>query len=281
MFNVRNKTSLVAATVLLLCSCSARKDPRQTEAENLYNHADSALMAGNPGLALELLDSLDSNYKTVTEVIKKSIALRPDAVIRQSEKEIAKIDSAMRADNGRLDSLARLIKHVEIPGTDGFYIPTAAYNASFASTTGVSPRIDDLGQFYIVSSVSPAGGLSHGSLTFTSGDESVTTEEIPSGSDSRFAINNGEIVTFSPVVCDTVARFLSTLPSGAKVTVKFNGRRGRSVSSRVNLPAFMTAIEYSELISGLRHLTLERQRLEARIQTASRQASKAASTEEN
>lgn len=276
MFNVRNNTIYMAAIALLLCSCSSKKDPRVAEAENLYAGADAALAEGNPSLALELLDSLDSGYKTVTEVIKKSIALRPKAVIGQSEAEITRIDSLLAAGNAKLDSMASLIRHVDVPGTDGFNTPVKSYNPSFASSTGVSPRIDDLGQFYMVSSVNPAGNLRHTSLTFSAGNVSVTTADVASGSDSNFRINNGEMVTFSPALSDTIAGFIMSLPSGSKVSVRFNGQGGKGRSAKVDYNAFHTAIEYSSLISEMRRLTIERQRQEARIETATRQSAKAA-----
>ncbi len=273
MFNARNKLFALTATALLLSACSSKNDQLQVAADTLYTQAEEALTSGNHNLAIELLDSLDYNYKTVTEVIKKSIVLRPKAVIKQSENEIAMIDSILAAKTARIEVVAPMMKHIDIPGTDGYYVPSKGYSSKFMSTTGVSPRVDDIGQFYIVSSVNPAGNLRHTSLTFISKDSDVTTSQVSEGSDSNFRIQGSEVVTFSPAMSDTVAQFFRALPEGSKVTVRFNGQRGSTKSATVNTMAFLTAIEYSDLINEMRRLTIERQRYQARIDTANRQLS--------
>lgn len=257
------------ATSLIVVSCGGSHES-QSIAQALLQQANDAAGQHNYSLALELLDSLDNYHHDDIAAMRASRALRPECVIGQSQLEIDSIDAQISQETATLEIVAQKMRHVDVPGTDGYYVAAKGYDPNFMSTTGLSARVDDIGQFYLVTSVNPSGSLHHRSVTLVSGDRSISSGEIDNEM-SGMRIGGSEILTLTPAMSSELGQFVDSLPTDAVVKVKFNGATGRTVTAAVDKTAFLTAWEYSTLINELRFMALEKDRLHAKIETARRQ----------
>lgn len=153
------------------------------------------------------------------------------------------------------------------------------------NTTGIEPRVSEIGQFYIVSSLNPSGGTHHEAVTLTAGGSSVSTPRVAYDGESNYRIGSGEVITFSPEQSDTIGYFASEIlknSPAAKATLSFIGAKGRKpVNLSANqLRAIANAYNYSKAIVRARDNQVERQRLEKTIEIARRQAAIASTPRE-
>lgn len=269
---------LLAASCLavVMASCAGGNSPEKIKATALLDEARASFDGGDPDKAIQLLDSLDANYKGETEILRQGMALRPRVMERQTLDMIALNDTMMGIERHTLDSIAALMIKVEVPGAEGYYVARSAYDPRFMDHTGVSGRVSYIGQFYLVSSLNPAGGLRHWSVTASSGGRSVTTDTVPYDGALNYRINNSEVITFSPATSDSIGRLINENRL-SPVSISLNGQNGNSSSYAMTAQAIdgiATAYDYARLINSLRSRTIEAEHLQKRLELARSQMSK-------
>lgn len=266
MFNAAIKPIAIASILLALSSCG--KSQETADAEALLAQASEALEAGDADRANILIDSLQAAFPAQTDVQREALTLRPKVMEALIVKKLVTTDSLIAEYSALNERLAPKMKKVtDKELLEPYYVPTSVYNAEFMNTTGVQPRVDEIGRFFIISSVC-GRGLRHESLSFKSAAGEVSTGAIPSGSDMNFVVGNNEMITFSPEQCDTVGQFV-TANLGSPVTVTFKGKKNFSQKlTPAQAQAFADAYAFSKSIIQARDLTVQREKLDRQLQVA-------------
>ncbi len=255
-----------AMTSLLMVSCKGAADNKETEARIAFDKAQFALDNGDARECVALLDSLDRKFSDDTDIMKESMKLRPRALLLITAEDMSAADSVINTNKALLDSLKPLMAHVAVPGTEGYLIKASAYSTDFMNRTGVSPRVSENGEFYLVTSVNPSGGLQHWSLSAAVGDMIATTDTVPYDGTLNFRTNNSEVITFTPAASKGIGELVSSHP-GLPVKMLFNGQNGRSHSISLNadqIDGIATAYRYASAVNDMRDATINLERLKAR-----------------
>lgn len=262
----------------LMCSCGGKQENPQ--ARELLDNANAAFEQQDYDLATTLLDSLQKTFPSELGIQRESMALRPKVIEQTALLQLQQLDSLDAADTSTLTALKPALKWVKTPGMiEGYWIDAKAYNPNFMNTTGIEARVNEIGQFYIVSSVNPAGTLKHTSVTLKTGSESVTTQTVPYDGESNYRLGGGEVITFSPEQSDTIGftamQAVNANPS-ATGTLIFNGAKNTK-SIRLNAAqtaAIANAYRYSSAVIRARDNQVQRQKLNRTIEIARQQAAK-------
>ena len=270
MYNVYKHISKTFLTIsiatLALSSCKSDKAENTTMAEGLFNKAQTALHSGNAHECITLLDSLDSNFIEERAIIQQSMNLRPQALLQIATEEIATTDSIIIVNKAKLDSLKPLMTHIDIPGTEGYSLVKTMVDPNFMNKTGISPRVSEIGEFYLVTSVNPAGGLKHWSVSAVVGNMIATSDTVTYDGALNFRINNSEVITFTPAGSNNIGELVANNPN-LPVKIIFNGENGKSKSislSPSQIEGMATAYRYALAINDMRNATINIERLNAR-----------------
>ena len=268
--------------VALICACGGKQENPQ--ARELLDNANAAFGQQDYALATTLLDSLQKTFPTELGIQRESMALRPKVIEQTAISQLQQLDSLDAADTSTLTALKPALKWVKTPGMiEGYWIDAKAYNPDFMNTTGIEARVNEIGQFYIVSSVNPAGNLKHTSITLKTASASATTPTVPYDGESNYRLGGGEVITFSPEQSDTIGftamQAVNANPS-ATGTLIFNGARNTK-AIRLNAAqtaAIANAYRYSSAVIRARDNQVQRQKLNRTIEIARQQAAKASAS---
>lgn len=268
--------------IALMCACGGKQENPQ--ARELLDNANAAFEQQDYALATTLLDSLQKTFPSELGIQRESMALRPKVIEQTAVVQLQQLDSLDAADTSTLTSLKPALKWIKTPGMiEGYWIDAKAYNPNFMNTTGIEARVNEIGQFYIVSSVNPAGSLKHTSITLKTASGSATTPTVPYDGESNYRIGGGEVITFSPEQSDTIGaaalHAVSTNPS-VSGTLIFNGAKtNKSIRlTAAQTAAIANAYRYSSAVIRARDNQVQRQKLNRTIEIASQQAAKASAT---
>ena len=268
--------------IALMCACGGKQENPQ--ARELLDNANAAFEQQDYALATTLLDSLQKTFPSELGIQRESMALRPKVIEQTAVVQLQQLDSLDAADTSTLTSLKPALKWIKTPGMiEGYWIDAKAYNPNFMNTTGIEARVNEIGQFYIVSSVNPAGSLRHTSITLKTASGSATTPTVPYDGESNYRIGGGEVITFSPEQSDTIGaaalHAVSTNPS-VSGTLIFNGAKtNKSIRlTAAQTAAIANAYRYSSAVIRARDNQVQRQKLNRTIEIARQQAAKASVT---
>lgn len=268
--------------IALMCACGGKQENPQ--ARELLDNANAAFEQQDYALATTLLDSLQKTFPSELGIQRESMALRPKVIEQTAVVQLQQLDSLDAADTSTLTSLKPALKWIKTPGMiEGYWIDAKAYNPNFMNTTGIEARVNEIGQFYIVSSVNPAGSLKHTSITLKTASGSATTPTVPYDGESNYRIGGGEVITFSPEQSDTIGaaalHAVSTNPS-VSGTLIFNGAKtNKSIRlTAAQTAAIANAYRYSSAVIRARDNQVQRQKLNRTIEIARQQAAKASVT---
>lgn len=275
-----NKRLLPIGSCLLALMCACGGKQENPQARELLDNANAAFEQQDYAQATTLLDSLQKTFPSELGIQRESMALRPKVIEQTALLQLQQLDSLDAADTSTLTALKPALKWVKTPGMiEGYWIDAKAYNPNFMNTTGIEARVNEIGQFYIVSSVNPAGTLKHTSVTLKTGSESVTTQTVPYDGESNYRLGGGEVITFSPEQSDTIGftamQAVNANPS-ATGTLIFNGAKNTK-SIRLNAAqtaAIANAYRYSSAVIRARDNQVQRQKLNRTIEIARQQAAK-------
>ena len=213
------------------------------------------------------------------------MAMRPKVIEAEATKALAAVDSTYNADIETLKSLKTQLKWIKTPGMiEGYWIAPEVYRSDFMNTTGIEARVSEIGEFYIVSSVNPAGNLKHQSIGLKTSAGNARSQNVAYDGESNYRIGGAEVITFSPAQSDTigmVARNAVEANQAAGASVIFYGVKGeKSVKiSPAVLKGIGKAYAYSAATIRARDLQVERERLNRTIEIARRQQQSTASAD--
>jgi len=277
MSNVIIKLGVAAVAAMVMISCSGESETARA-ARELYEQADACNLSGDPMKSLELLDSLQSAYKSETEWQRSAMKLRPTVMINATEMQIKAIDDTIAMLENQYNAILPRMKRVADPRlVEPYYVDKATFNAEFMNSTGIQPRVSEIGQMYFVSSVNP-GGLKHTGFTLTCDGESVTVGPVPYDGELNYRINGGEVITYSPEQSEAAGLFANERPDKS-MTLTFTGGNSKKLKLR---PEYVGAIAncwvFSKAIVDARQLAFERERLNRQLEIARSQAERMATT---
>ena len=254
----------IIALLVLLTACG--KSESQANAEDLLSQAETALQAKNTVLAKTLIDSINSAYRAETAVRKQANLLMTRVIECETQMEITSTDSLMAWYADRHNTLKEKMKLINDPQlVEPYYVAKAAYKQDFVNTTGIQARVDEIGQFYVVSSLK-GNSIRHTSVTITINGKSPTTADVPRGSDDNFAIEGSELVTYLMAQCDTIGKFAAE-NRGEMGKLTFNGAKKHSIQmSPAQIAAIADAYEFSQSIVQSRELAIKLEMLERKLQ---------------
>lgn len=268
MYNVYRHIAGAIFTIVAisLTSCGGSSDNKGSDAQTAFEEAQRIFDSGDARQCITMLDSIDSMYATEMEIMRQSMQLRPKALLQIAIEDMAVADSTINANKERIDSLRPLMTHINVPGTEGYSVRSTMVDANFMNKTGLSPRVSEIGEFYLVSSVNPAGGLKHWSVSAVVGDKIATTDTVACDGALNFRTNNSEVITFTPAGSREIGELVSD-NEGLPVKILFNGQNGRTSSITLNakqIDGIATAYRYAKAVNDMRNATIERERLNAR-----------------
>ncbi len=266
------------ALMVASASCGKRSNP---EAEGLLNMAQSAFDNADYSGSIIFLDSLQKGYPAEIELQRAGMALRPKVIEQLTLIEIQQTDSAIAAEKIEADKLKSSLRWVKTPGMiEGYWTYGKTYRSDFMNTTGIEPRVSEIGQFYIVSSVNPAGGLKHTAIAVSGNGDRATTVPVEYDGESNYRVDGGEIITFSPEASDTIGAF-ALKKQGCPLTLHFIGSKERTQKlSADQVAAIAAAYRYSRITIDARERTVNRQRLEKQLAIARDQIARASAKEQ-
>lgn len=280
MYNVTIKhLSLTAISVvaLMITSCSESESTRN--ARDLYEQARTLNIDGKPTEAIAILDSLQHAYPAETEIQRDAMKLRPTLIINSAQQRIVAIDDSIASLEQRYASLLPRMKRVNDPRlVEPYYVDAATYNADFMKTTGIQPRVSDIGQMYFVSSVN-GDNLKHTGFTLSAGGESVTVGPVAYDGELNYRINGSEVVTYSADSSDP-AGLLAVNAHGNKATVTLTGAKNKTLNlTAKQLEAIENCYLFSRSIIDARQLAFEKERLSKQMEIARSQSERLSSNQ--
>lgn len=266
---------MIAGLAIAGSGCSSKSE--NPDARNLLAKAENDFNSGNYASSIALLDSLQKTFPAETALQREAMAMRPKVIEAEATKALAAVDSTYNADIETLKSLKTQLKWIKTPGMiEGYWIAPEVYRSDFMNTTGIEARVSEIGEFYIVSSVNPAGNLKHQSIGLKTSAGNARTQNVAYDGESNYRIGGAEVITFSPAQSDTigmVARNAVEANQAAGASVIFYGVKGeKSVKiSPAVLKGIGKAYAYSVATIRARDLQVERERLNRTIEIARRQ----------
>lgn len=266
---------MIAGLAIAGSGCSSKSE--NPDARNLLAKAENDFNSGNYASSIALLDSLQKTFPVETALQREAMAMRPKVIEAEATKALAAVDSTYNADIETLKSLKTQLKWIKTPGMiEGYWIAPEVYRSDFMNTTGIEARVSEIGEFYIVSSVNPAGNLKHQSIGLKTSAGNACTQNVAYDGESNYRIGGAEVITFSPAQSDTigmVARNAVEANQAAGASVIFYGVKGeKSVKiSPAVLKGIGKAYAYSAATIRARDLQVERERLNRTIEIARRQ----------
>lgn len=267
MYNVKN--NLIGVSIVISLFSCGKKQIDDTQPRSLFDAAVEAYNYGDADKSMSLLDSLNNNYKDFPEILKESLEFRPKVIELQSKNQLQQLELDIAAMQDSLEYLSEKMQSVGVVDTGGYLTPKDGFDTNFLSSTAVSPRVDENGRLFFVSSVSPSGGLKHNSITFVVANQSMDFPVIDYDGELNYRHAAGEMITFAPgEFCDSVAVILASADPASFFEVKFNGESGKTLTRKMPLSPFITAAKYSQLINKLRSASINKERLLERISLA-------------
>ncbi|MDE6085607.1 MAG: hypothetical protein K2G40_04315, partial [Muribaculaceae bacterium] len=194
--------------------------------------------------------------------------LRPNVIINDSELAINNINDSISILEGMYNELLPRMKKVsDARLVEPYYTAASIYNPNFMETTGIQPRVSDIGQFYLVSSVNGLG-LKHTGMSLSGGGELATAGPVPFDGEMNYRINGGEVITYSPEQSEAIGALAARHPEEA-MTVTLTGGKNKNLKlSAKEVRAIADCYNFSKAIVDARQLAFERERLNRQVEIA-------------
>lgn len=252
--------SAALAAILTACSGGSKSNP----ARELYYQAEARLSTGDTPQVFALLDSIKNQYPDSVKLLRECMELRHKAMAVDITKEIALVDDSIAHCVETVNTLSPKLKKISDPRlVEPYFVAAEGYNPNFMASTGVQARVDEVGQFYLISSLNAA--YKHTGITLSAGTESASAGPVPFDGEMNYRINGSEIIIFSPAQSAAIGEFAAAHPSTA-MTLTFTGGKKHSVkltARQVN--AIATCYEYGTAMLTGRHLTYQREKLNRQL----------------
>ncbi len=248
-----------SACVSILTACN---DPKKKEAEHMLVSAQEAYESGFYQQAIDLLDSIDTNYPRQIDVRRSGMSLRPKAFEKMTIEMLEETDSLLAFAEVNAEAMKNVLSYVEHP-IEGYYVSSRLKNAEPSKAEGIYARMSPEGLFYIVSSANK-GTLST-SITLTSGNESATSATVDYDGERNDRSMEREMITFMQGECDTIGHF-SLTHSMQPVSLTFGGAKPHTIKlSPEQVAAVAEVYGASQLYNRIKLLRLQKQHLEQQL----------------
>lgn len=262
MYNAISKTICAAALVLAAASCgNADRDG----ASALLAESRTAVSNRDFTKAIELLDTINSRYRTQTEVRREALQVRAEAMEGIAIDSISAGDRILAEATLRVQELEGGFKHIDSNvGLDGYYLPKSASD-KVMTTTGIQGRVTDDGHFYIVANVQ-GRGIGLRSVQFSDGGETAASSAI---APSRvLKVEGSEIASFTPEDLEGVGPWL-VAHGGATKCVLIGSKGKAEVKMTAQLRKELAACAaYSAALQAKRLALVHREKYERMLAAA-------------
>ncbi|MDE6310381.1 MAG: hypothetical protein K2L96_00990 [Muribaculaceae bacterium] len=271
MYNAVNKTykTLLAAGVSLAIACgmtSCGPSAEENAAAALLGSAEAQYDLGEYQAAIDSVKALNERYRGYTDIRRSGLriqALATEGLIKDSIEAIGPVLAQAQLDT---DSLKKMFVHIDgaAAGMDGYYIAASLVASSAMSTTGIQPRVDEAGYLFLTANVN-GRNIGLNGLTIKSGNEVWTSGTL---SPARVLnVEGSDIASFAPEDLEGLWQWLRAHDaSGLKGIL--TGSRGNSEFA-IN-PQLRAAIiesgEYAQAQQSLRSASIQREKLERKLQ---------------
>ena len=250
-----NATKTILAATLACIACGCGNSARTDAASSLLDQAATAAASRQYPRTLELLDSLDRSYRDCLDIRRRGTRLRMEALRDLTLDSIAANDARLNALNAEVDALRPDFTRVAIEGTDGYEVYTPAAKTWDINRTGLQPRVDPEGYFFIAVNLT---GRAIGLDRLCLGDSCT----LPARS---LAVEGSEIMNVGQEAAAPVIGALLQAQAPAKLTLA--GARGKATVTldAAALGAFATTWRYAQASQQLRRTLIGRERLERQL----------------
>lgn len=245
MSNAVNKFFFMAAIVAIglgFTACGESKEEK--EAKEMLALATEYVAQGEYSRAMELLDTIPQLFPKQIKVRQAAFDLRPSVIELATDQELEQCEQYINNVQNEFGEAKLKMKRVDNPElVEGYWVPEGFNTATFMSTTGIQPRVNDDGSFNIISEVNGAGDLHHNSITLKAQNgEAYTVGPVAFDNELNYRIGNSETVTFSGAKTDSLGLFARN-HYNEPMQLTFNGEKGKKRT--INLKA--------EEVNGIAH----------------------------
>lgn len=214
--------AIILASALVWTACGpSEAEKKHNEALALDAQIDSALAAGDNALALELIDTLNTRYRTELELRRASNAKHAQAVSGLSLSKIPEVELQISALQARCDSLEALFTSVQPASSLPPYLIYKGVSKDFMAKPCVQARVntgqDALDVPYTLA-VNAGSNIGVNQLTVTSTSGSTFT--MPAGS------ADGVTASVTPENAQNLVDYLADNPAEKVVNARIQGTKG-------------------------------------------------------
>lgn len=268
MFNAASKhlrpAVVFMAALPLLLSCGPSAEERA--AAELLGQAEALCDLKNYQDAIDSVKALNERYRALTGI--RQAALRVQALATEGlvKDSIEAIEPVLAQSTIACDSLKTLFETVEpsAEGLDGYYIPKSGKRQGAMESTGIQPRVSTEGYFYAAANIN-GRVIGLNGLSVSSGSETWTSQPL---SPARvMAVEGSEIASLSPEEVAGLGTWLASKP-GTGIKGTFTGSKGNVTFA---IPAelrerIILCEEYATALQTRRHASIQREKLERKLQ---------------
>lgn len=271
MFNAANKTKKIGAAVMLLGAAAVTQfitscgNAEKDAAAEMVGRSEAMIDLHDYSGAMALLDSVDSRYRSLTDIRRQAMRLRARAIEGMTIDSIATADARLAAARLAVDELAPGFRHIDSSaGLEGYYLPVKDSDKVLTSTC-VQGRVSDDGHFYIIANLS-GRRIGLNAVEFIDGSERASS---PAVSPSRLiAVEGSETISLSPEEALEIGHWLVEHPSASAYELKGSKASVRNKLSADVRSRMIACVRYSDALKELRAASVRREMLERRLQIA-------------
>lgn len=272
--------SLSAFVALAMAFTACNTDnAEQQQAQSLLDQAQALTQDQLYDSAVVILDSLCHAYPRQFDLVKQAMTAKARNLELDFTLQLQQTDSLIAQCKDVVEQMSPLFKYVKTEDmVEGYRVLRSLDRYPLVNRTGVEPRVDDAGNFYLVSLLNGTAAK-HDHLTVClRNNRSViaTTDTIPfdGARNYRFSDINGvssEMISFHSDECFDLCRFIADNPDG-QILLTFAGSRSHSITlDQTTQKAIATTLEFSQAITTGLHAEAKRIHLLKKIEVAQRQ----------
>lgn len=243
---------LVAAALMTGCSGT---DSRTEQAQALLEQARASVARKDYAAAVTALDTLDKKYRDCTALRREGTILRTEALRDLTLDSISANDARLTELQRAVDAGASRFRRVDVAGTEGYYVLASEQKSWNLNKTGIQPRIEPDGYFYIAVNLNGR----------TIGLNALSAGGVRSGAGSSVAVEGSEVMNLRQ---EQAQPFVEALAGGgAPVKVTLCGTRGNLplTLDRKAVDAIGETWSYALARQELRLKLIQRERLERQL----------------
>ncbi len=250
-----NAIRILAAVALALAITACGSDGRSEKAAWLLGQARQAAGQKDYAKAINMLDTLDKCYRDCLDLRREGTRLRSETLRDMTLDSISANDQRLSVLDSEVKRMQGDFRHVDMAGTDGYDVYAPAMKDWSLNRTGVQPRIDAGGYFFIAVNLA---GREVGLNVISAGGVSTLPSE-------SVAVEGSEIMNINQE--NSVPLMERLMQMEAPVKLSLDGRRGKAEVrlDAAALQSFKATWQYALARQELRLNLIRRERLERQL----------------